>query len=154
MRNRSALGQKGYTLVEVLMVLVILTGMIGMAGPSVLRVYQRQELDTAARELAVEVRSQQVSAWAHQDVHEMWLSRFVPQYRLYEQGRFLGERRLPERVEYRNGYLEAGVSVLRFDQSGMKAGGGVIRLVNGQREGADVRVLVGSGHVVYDGVYR
>jgi prepilin-type N-terminal cleavage/methylation domain-containing protein len=148
-------GQAGYTLLELMIVLAVLSVMFLLLIPSINGLYQRFELDVASRVIVSDLRAAQVSAWAHQDVHELWLNKFdPPQYRLWEDGRATGQVRLLDRVRYRNGYLENGVSLLRFYPNGTTVGSGNIRLINRQKDQADLIVYPSTGHVVYDGVHR
>ncbi len=147
-------GQEGYTLLELLLVLTVLGTLFLLLVPNVNGLYQRYELDAASRLIASDLRAAQVASWAHQDLHELWFNKFEPQYRLWEDGKSTGQVQLSSRVRYRNGYLENGVSLLRFYPNGMVAGSGNIRLTNRQKERADLVVYPSSGQVVYEGVKR
>ena len=146
-------GEEGYTLPEMLVVLLILGTMFGLVLPSIVRLYNRTELDSAARVLAADLRGAQMSAHSHQDVHEVWFSSLTPQYTLLENGQFRGMNRFPKGVGYANGYLEQSVSLLRFSTSS-SSGSGTVRLLGRGREQAAVRVFVTTGHVTVEGVSR
>jgi prepilin-type N-terminal cleavage/methylation domain-containing protein len=144
-------GQAGYTLLELLLVLSILGVLAAALLPGVNKLYRRYELDAASREVVADIRQTQMSAWAHQDVHELKFARFAPRYTHWEAGLYRGQKRLPERIGYRHGYLDSSVSSLLFDPN-HKAAGGSIRLVSGSSGQAEIKLLPVSGHVVYEGV--
>jgi prepilin-type N-terminal cleavage/methylation domain-containing protein len=144
-------GQGGYTLLELLTVLLVMGMMFALTLPGVTRLFQREQLDMAARTITAEIRSGQVSAVAHQDVHEIWFNKFQPSYTIWEGGQNGRQVRLPDGLRYRNGYLEQTVSQLRFDGAGVTSGSGSIRLVNQTGE-ADVIVGVSTGNIIYEGV--
>lgn len=147
-------GQAGYTLVELLLVLAVIGVVFLLVLPGINGLYQRYELDVASRLIVSDLRGAQMSAWAHGDLHEIWFNKFAPTYRVWEDGKTTGQIRLPERVGYRNGYLENGVSLMRYYPNGMAAGSGSIRLTNRLKERADLIVYPSSGTVVYEGVRR
>ncbi|MBL0387033.1 prepilin-type N-terminal cleavage/methylation domain-containing protein [Tumebacillus sp. ITR2] len=148
------LSQQGFTILELLTTLAILSIFFAMTLPSLKRLFQHHELDSSARQFVSEVRSNQMASWSHGDVQEIWLYRFKPQYQLSINGQGAGIVKLPDNINYLNGYLEPSVSTLRFDPTGtLTGGGGQVRLVNKQREGADINVMLMSGTVVYEGVH-
>jgi prepilin-type N-terminal cleavage/methylation domain-containing protein len=146
-------GEGGYTLPEMLVVLLIIGTMFALALPSMVRLHNRTELDSAARGLAADLRGAEMSAYAHQDVHEVWFSSLTPQYTLLENGQFRSLYRFPKGVKYSGGYLEQSVSLLRF-APGSASGSGTVRLTGSGREQATVRVFVTTGHVIYEGIQR
>ena len=144
-------GEGGYTLPEMLIVLLIIGTMFALALPSMVRLHNRTELDSAARVLAADLRGAEMSAYAHQDVHEVWFSSLTPQYSLLENGQFRSLYRFPNGVKYAGGYLEQSVSLLRF-APGSASGSGTVRLTGLGRGQATVRVFPSTGHVVYEGI--
>lgn len=145
--------EAGFTLLEQLVVLSVASVMLAIVVPSMSRLYQHYELDTAANSTVLDLRQAQMSAWAHQDTQEVWFSRFKPQYTLWQNGAEWGQVVMPQRISYLNGYLDQVVSDLRFDQTGGIAGNGTVRLINQVKEEADIMVYLGNGIVDYDGVY-
>jgi prepilin-type N-terminal cleavage/methylation domain-containing protein len=152
-RTRRLRSETGYTLLELLITLSLLSLLFTLTLPSLKRLFQHHELDASARQLAAELRSDQMSAWSQGTVQEVWLYRFKPQYQVWKQGQFAGQVKLPESLQYQNGYLEPSAAVFRYDQTGTLTGGGQVRLVNKLREGADLQVYLTTGTVVYEGVH-
>lgn len=146
--------EAGVTLLEQLLVLLIIGVMMAMVVPSVTRLYEHKELDVAARTVVSDVRDGQTTALAHQDIYELWFSKFKPSYTLWENGAYLGQTVLPQRVGYLNGYLDQTVSDLRFDQNGVTTGNGNVRLVNQDGEESDIAIYITTGIVIYDGVHK
>ena len=144
-------GERGYTLLELLAVLLVIGMMFALTLPGITWLFQREQLDMAARTITADIRGAQVAAVAHQDVHEIWFQKFKPVYTLWEDGRSRGLVRLPDGLRYRNGYLEQTVTQLRFDSTGNTSGSGSIRLVNPSGE-SDVIVGVSTGNIIYEGV--
>lgn len=153
-KTRLLHSELGYTLLELLLALFILSMLFALTLPSLKRLFQHHELDVSARMIATEIRSDQMSAWSHGDVQEIWFNRFKPQYQLWRNGQFTGQVKLPDTIQYLNGYLEPSSAVFRFDTTGVLTGGGQVRLLNKLREGADLNVYLITGTVVYEGVHR
>ncbi|PWK06285.1 prepilin-type N-terminal cleavage/methylation domain-containing protein [Tumebacillus permanentifrigoris] len=145
--------EHGYTLLELLVTLFLLSSLFAMTFPSLKRLFQHYELDVSARQLATQMRNDQMSAWSRADVQEIWLNRFKPQYQLWRNGQFTGQVKLPDTIQYLNGYLEPSAAVFRFDATGVLTGGGQVRLLNKLREAADLNVYLTTGTVVYEGVH-
>lgn len=147
-------GEQGYTLLELLLVLAVVGVIFTLVTPGLNRLYQRYELDITARTLAAHIRSEQAVARSHQDTHEIWLNPFQPRISVWEGERLLQQQGFPERVQYRNGYLEQTVSRLRFNPSGTTTGSGRIRLTNGQGQQAELIVQPVTGAVLYGGIRK
>ncbi|ASS74965.1 hypothetical protein CIG75_08180 [Tumebacillus algifaecis] len=143
--------QSGYTLLELLLVLSILGVMFSLLMPAVNKLYLRLELDVASRSLLADLRDSQRSAWVHGDEHEVRFTRFTPRYTLWESGVFRGQKHLPERVNYRLGYIESSVSTLLFGPT-RTGGSGGIRLINGAGQQTEVKIYPITGHIVYEGI--
>ncbi|MCX7571428.1 hypothetical protein OS242_15870 [Tumebacillus sp. DT12] len=146
-------GQEGgYTLLELLLVLMLLGFLFALLLPGVTRLYGHYEIDAAARRVAADIRSEQTAAVSRQQVREIVFDRFTPGY-MRKQGGVNRQRvMLSPTLQYRNGYLEQTASRLRFDPNGVTTGGGGVRLTNRAKEAADVMVQVTYGNVVYEGV--
>jgi Tfp pilus assembly protein FimT len=146
--------EAGVTLVEQLIAVVIIAMMFAMLLPGMSHLYQHGELDMTARMIVSDIRSQQTSAWAHQDGHEVWFSKFRPQDTLWENGVFLSQTTYPQRISYLNGYLDQTVSDLRFDLHGIATGYGNMHVINQNGEQSDIAVYLATGITVYDGVHK
>lgn len=146
-------GEQGYTLLELLLALAVIGVIFTLVTPGLNRLYQRYELDIAARTLAVHIRSEQAAARAHQDTHLIWMNSFQPRFSVWEGGNLVRQQGFPERVQYRNGYLEQTVTLLRFSTEAT-TGSGRIRLVNKQGQQVEVIVQPVTGAVMYGGITR
>jgi len=142
----------GYTLLELLLVLMLLGFLFALLLPGVTRLYGHYEIDAVARLVVADIRSEQTAAVSRQQVREIVFDRFTPGY-VRKQGGVNRQRVvLSSTLQYRNGYLEQSASRLRFDPNGLTIGGGGVRQTNRAKEAADITVQVNFGNVVYEGV--
>ena len=142
----------GYTLLELLIVMVLLGSLFALLLPGVTRLYGQYDLDAAARTIISDVRSDQTAAMSREQVREIVFDRFTPGYFQKQDGKFRERVVLSPSLRYRNGYIEQWIAILRLDPSGITNGSGSIRLVNGARQSADVTLQVTYGNIIYEGV--
>ncbi|MFD2168969.1 pilus assembly FimT family protein [Tumebacillus lipolyticus] len=144
-------GQRGHTLLELMIVISILSVMLAAVLPVLGRVYQHYELEGSSREIVSDIRSAQVSAWVEHGEQELRFNRFSPRYSRWESGVFRWQKRMSERIAYRLGYIESTVETLRYGRQ-RAVGSGNIRLINQLGQQAEVKIFPISGHAVFGGM--
>jgi general secretion pathway protein H len=78
--NRTARGTKGFTLLELIVVLFILTLVIAMVAPTFSQSFGQTQLKASARDIAALCRFARTQAIANQDVLEVVLDRQTNRY--------------------------------------------------------------------------
>lgn len=142
---------KGFTLIELIVFVLLLVVATGMVIPAAGQVVARYRLDTAARQMAAEIREVQQWAITRQDTYVLTFPLEQNYYYLP-----LADNKLVKRkVDLPPDVLITGVTYsegkLRFDAKGSPNLGGHINIANG-RESREISINPVTGRVkIYKG---
>ncbi|RPF49224.1 type II secretion system protein H [Thermodesulfitimonas autotrophica] len=142
--------ERGFTLVEVLVVVALVGLLLGVAVVSFNRAAAHWEIEAAARLLASDIRAAQQKALAEGTATAVRFYRDAGYYEQHSGGAVRGAVYLPVRVRFAKltfPAVAAGVYELHFAASGNPGGTGTAYLTNYAGEYRAVRVLVGTGRV-------
>ena len=149
-RERSQYRQRGFTMLEVMLVLVIFGLMASIALPNGLSIYQRTILRNTANEIESALVMARQLSMDESKPYEVLLSenRFS-----IRESSFTGKR--IKSWDYPNGIVKAVASDdnISFNRNGV-TGYGKFTIGNRRGERVDIEIHIGTGRVALSDVYR
>lgn len=133
--------ERGFTLLELLIVLAIMTGLLFCLGLSFRPIQERFGLQRSAKRLQSEVRFLQSQALATGIAHEVRFDQARNRYSLYQSNDLLYRVSLAEGIDYTHITGGAGLPYLRFNDNGVPSSGMTIGLV-GRRSRQILYVII------------
>ncbi|MCL6453174.1 MAG: prepilin-type cleavage/methylation domain-containing protein [Alicyclobacillus sp.] len=141
----------GFTLVE-LLVYVVVAGVISLTGIQCgMRLVSHWNLWATTVRLVDDLRYVQALSEASSASSRLQLSRYTPEYYVYDQDQLIEHAAFSPGVGYVDGYLQMGSARIAYDAAGDAEVSGVIRLTDGP-DTANVTLYMGSGLQVLGGL--
>jgi prepilin-type N-terminal cleavage/methylation domain-containing protein len=146
--------EKGFTLLEMLLVLVIFSSILTIALPGIRRIEAYWQLQSVTQRIVADLRESQAFAMAHSDYHEIRFAIFDPLYAVYEGVTRVRSVEYPKGIFYPYGYLQLPYNHVRFDGAGHVTTSGTIPLVNAYGDRTTIVIYMHTGRVAVTGVAK
>jgi prepilin-type N-terminal cleavage/methylation domain-containing protein len=144
-------GEKGFTLLEMMLVLVIIAGMFAIALPGIRRIQAYWHLQLATQRLVADLRESQELAMTQSVYHEIRFAIFEPRYSVYEGVTHKRDVVYPDGVFYPYGNLQLPNNHVRFDGMGHVSTSGSLPLVDSYGDRTTIVLYMHTGRVAVTG---
>lgn len=138
--------QKGFTLLEMVLTIAILSVLLSVAVPNLHKPLARYRLQSAGMQLAADLRwVRQQSIYGKAIVVNVSFSRYSNSYMIREEAKAVARRSLPPGIRFE--VLALQHNPFYFSLSGAPAGGGTIGLTNEYGERCYVHIMPSTGRI-------